>query len=350
MVGVSSQPSEIVPFQTTNSVNMDNNSPFTITGHKLNGQNFIQWSQSVMMFICGKGKDDYQTGAVSKPKEDAAQYRIWKAENNMVMSWLINSMNNEIGENFLLYNTTQEIWEAVKEAYSHVENTSELFEIESVLNDLRQGESQVTQYFNSLNKFWLQLDKCDTIQWKCTEDSAKYKEIVEKKRLYKFLIGLNKNLDGVRGRILGTKPLPSLREAFAEVRREESRLKLMLKPSNSGLEHSALFTRGGSLSNPKQKKGRPWCDHCHKPGHTKDTCWDIHGKPLDWKPAHERKSNGNFTATEETTSASNSSLFSKEQMEWLQHNFGKTQLQGSTVAAGSIAHKGSDFGEDDWQC
>ena len=75
------------------------------------------------------------------------------------MSWLINSMVNEIGENFLLYATAQEIWEAAREAYSHVENTSELFEIESLLDYLKQGESHVTQYFNSLNKYWLQLDK-----------------------------------------------------------------------------------------------------------------------------------------------------------------------------------------------
>ena len=94
-------------------------------------------------------------GAVNKPKEEEAQHWIWKAENNMLMSCLINSMNNEIGDNFLLYDITQEIWEAAREAYSHIENTSELFEIECILDDLRQDESQVAQYFNSLNKFWL---------------------------------------------------------------------------------------------------------------------------------------------------------------------------------------------------
>ena len=52
------------------------------------------------------------------------------------MSWLINSMTNEIGENFLLYETAQKIWEAAREAYSYVENTSELFEIENLLHDL----------------------------------------------------------------------------------------------------------------------------------------------------------------------------------------------------------------------
>lgn len=30
----------------------------SITCHKLNGQNHLQWSQSAMMFICGKGKED----------------------------------------------------------------------------------------------------------------------------------------------------------------------------------------------------------------------------------------------------------------------------------------------------
>lgn len=80
--------------------------------------------------------------------------------------------------------------------------------------------------------------------------------MIEKDIIYQFLLGLNKNLDEVRGRILGTKPLPSIREAFAEVRREESRRKVML-------------ARG------PPKKGRGWCDHCKRPGHTKETWWVL---------------------------------------------------------------------------
>jgi len=90
-----------------------------------------------MMFICRKGKDDYLIGATSKLGEEDPKLRIWKSKNNMVLSWLINSMTTEIGEIFLLYDTTQDIWEAATETYSHVENTSKLFEIESMLDDLR---------------------------------------------------------------------------------------------------------------------------------------------------------------------------------------------------------------------
>lgn len=38
-----------------------------ITGHKLNGNNYLQWSQSVLMFISGKGKDEYLTGEKIAP-------------------------------------------------------------------------------------------------------------------------------------------------------------------------------------------------------------------------------------------------------------------------------------------
>ena len=40
--------------------------------------------------------------------------KLWTIENNMVLSWLVNSMTNEIGENFLLYSMTYEIWDDAK--------------------------------------------------------------------------------------------------------------------------------------------------------------------------------------------------------------------------------------------
>ncbi|RVX00253.1 hypothetical protein CK203_026625 [Vitis vinifera] len=81
-------------------------------------------------------------------------------------------MTNDIGENFLLYGTTKEIWDAAKETYSNNENTSELFEVESVLHDFRQGELTVTQYFNTLNRYWQQLDLFEEHNWSCPGDES----------------------------------------------------------------------------------------------------------------------------------------------------------------------------------
>ena len=46
---------------------------------------------------------------------------------------------------------------------------------------------------------------------------------------------------------------------------------------------SGLHAAGSSGPSPRQSK-RTYCEHCKKLGHTKDTCWALHGKPADWKP------------------------------------------------------------------
>ncbi|KAK2977630.1 hypothetical protein RJ640_020537 [Escallonia rubra] len=148
-----------------------------ITKHKLTGHNYHQWAKSVMMFISGKGKDDYLTGAASPPWKDDPSFRMWKTENNMVMSWLINTMDTEIGQNFLFYDTAYEIWMAAKETYSDNDNTAELFDIKGALHDLRQGEMSVTQYYNTLSRFWQQLDGFESLDWECPADASQYKKV-----------------------------------------------------------------------------------------------------------------------------------------------------------------------------
>ena len=121
------------------------------------------------------------------------------------MSWLISSIENNLGQTFMLYEIEKEIWDVLKQTNSNSENTIELFEIQSSLRDLRQGDMEVTQYFNLHVRFWQKLDLFEEIQWKCLEDNMRNKKIVEKECMFPFLAGLNKILDGVRERVLVTK-------------------------------------------------------------------------------------------------------------------------------------------------
>ncbi|KAK9177621.1 hypothetical protein WN943_026809 [Citrus x changshan-huyou] len=49
-------------------------------------------------------------------------------------------------------------------------------------------------------------------EWKCGDDSKKFKRLQEKERVFEFLDGLNPDLDEVRGRVLSKEPLPAIRE------------------------------------------------------------------------------------------------------------------------------------------
>ncbi|GMP21651.1 hypothetical protein CsSME_00052836 [Camellia sinensis var. sinensis] len=222
-----------------------------------------------------------------------------------------------------------------KETFSDKENTSEIIQLESSLHDLRQDNLTVTEYFNTLTRLWRQLDTF---------------EIVEGKRVFTFLLGLNTNLDEIRGRIMGVKPLPSLREAFSEVRREESRKKLMMGSHQqlNMAESSALKTQFAPIDNrQKNKGGRPWCDHCRKPGHSRETCWKIHGKPADWKPRQplEKEGRGNHVGTNERSPQPEASPFTKEQMEMLQKLLQSQSGSSSNhiIGSGTLAHKGNSL-------
>jgi len=56
--------------------------------------------------------------------------------------------------------------------------------------------------------------------------------MLEKERVFDFLHEHNKDLDEVHGRLLDSKPFPSIHEAFVEIRTKESRKKVMLNNSS----------------------------------------------------------------------------------------------------------------------
>nr|CAN68286.1 hypothetical protein VITISV_017015 [Vitis vinifera] len=129
-------------------------------------------------------------------------------------------------------------------------------------------------------------------EWECMGDSVRFKKKMENERVFEFLAGLNCKLDDVKSRVISRRLLPSIREVFSEVRLEESIRRVMLREYlMTGPEASALVTRGPHVgsggsharSSPRQSK-RAYCEHCKKMGHTKDTCWTLHGKPAYWKP------------------------------------------------------------------
>ena len=114
--------------------------------HKLNGKNFLQWSQSVKLFIQGKGNIGFLTGANKAPKEDDPTFPVWNFENSMVMAWIINSMDSKIGRTNPFLPTTKEIFDSVEETYSDVGNFAQIFEIKTKLRELRQGGLTITHY------------------------------------------------------------------------------------------------------------------------------------------------------------------------------------------------------------
>ena len=114
-----------------------------ITTICLNGDNFIRWSQSVRMYICGQGKIGYVTRDKKAPTVDDPLYATLDAENSMVMTWLVNSMDEDISANYMCYSTAKELWDNVNQMYSDLGYQSQVFELTLKLGEIRQGDDSV---------------------------------------------------------------------------------------------------------------------------------------------------------------------------------------------------------------
>ena len=93
------------------------------------------------------------------------------------------------------------------------------------------------------------------------------------------LIGLRPDLETIRDQILGNPSVPSLDDVFARLLRISSTQTL---PSDSPLDSSVLIShtnlRGGCSGN-RSRGQRPHCTYCTKLGHTRDRCYQLHGRP-----------------------------------------------------------------------
>ena len=76
----------------------------------------------------------------------------------MVTAWLVNSMKLSIGKTYMFLPSAKEVWDAVRETYFDVENSSKIFEIKIRLWQMKQQEREVTDYYIEMKSLWQELD------------------------------------------------------------------------------------------------------------------------------------------------------------------------------------------------
>ena len=91
----------------------------SLTPHVFTGSNFINWSRSVKVALVGRNKLGFINGALKKLAEDSSDFQKWIRNDSVVMSWLMNSMEKSMAEDFIFINTSEELWKEVCERFGH---------------------------------------------------------------------------------------------------------------------------------------------------------------------------------------------------------------------------------------
>jgi stress response protein SCP2 len=80
----------------------------------------------------------------------------------------------------------------------------------------------------------------------CVSDIQKYNTLLQEDQVYVFLDRLDDRLDKIRIDVLQLQPFPTVEQAYAYVRREDTRQSVMLT-TNGGPIASVMAIRGGKL-------------------------------------------------------------------------------------------------------
>ena len=120
----------------------------------------------------------------------------------------------------------------------------------------------------------------------------KLKEIMERERVFQFLVGLNLECDKASRQVIGGEPFSSLDEAFAHVWGEESCKELMVGNFRNPIPENSALAVSKPLSITWNYKGEGkrmvdneivWYAHCHKPRHTREVYWKLHRNLKIWR-------------------------------------------------------------------
>ncbi|KAL6346392.1 hypothetical protein AAG906_033188 [Vitis piasezkii] len=111
--------------------------------------------------------------------------------NDMVISWLLNSIHPDIANSVIYAKTTIEIWADLQERFSQG-NNSRIYQIKRDIVEHRQGQQSISVYYTKLKAFGDELSSYHEVL-SCSCRGLRNLRKMMRKRVMRFLMGLNDN-------------------------------------------------------------------------------------------------------------------------------------------------------------
>lgn len=123
------------------------------------GKGYGGWKRSMLIALTTKNKVGFINGSCPEPEINSNLYTSWTRCNNMVISWLLNSLSKEISESVIISSTAKDLWNELEERFGQSCGTR-LFQLQKELSILNQGSNDIAGYYTKLKHIW---DKLDTL-------------------------------------------------------------------------------------------------------------------------------------------------------------------------------------------
>ena len=167
--------------------------PIKLTGP----ENYGIWSRSMRIALTGKRKIGFITRACSKSLYRDELDEQWETCNAIVLSWLMNSVSEDLLSGIVYATSAYTVWQDLKERFDKV-NRMRIYQLYREINTISQGTDSVSSYYTKLKNLWGEFDALMPSPSCSCPKSKEYADHLYQFRLIQFLRGLNESYEQVR--------------------------------------------------------------------------------------------------------------------------------------------------------
>ncbi|KAK6157858.1 hypothetical protein DH2020_012106 [Rehmannia glutinosa] len=133
------------------------NPGLVLVSQLLTGDNYASWSRAMQIALSVKNKLGFIDGSLQKPAGTNRQLlQSWTRNNNIVISWILNSVSKEICASIIFSDSARSIWLDLQKRFQQ-SNDPRLFQLRRDLMNLKQDNMSIGTYFTKLKTLWEEL-------------------------------------------------------------------------------------------------------------------------------------------------------------------------------------------------
>lgn len=125
----------------------------------------------MMLTLSAKNKFGFVNGTIAKPDVSSLDYVAWERCNNLVISWLLFNLDENIARSVLFLSTVSAIWKDLEEHFGFTSIT-QVYSLEQKLSEISQGSQSISEFYTHIKSVWDNIDEVNPLVYcscgKCT--------------------------------------------------------------------------------------------------------------------------------------------------------------------------------------
>ncbi|KAF5468503.1 hypothetical protein F2P56_012648 [Juglans regia] len=122
----------------------------------------LTWKRAMKMALNAKKKLGFINGSLTKPTDPLTNARLWDCCNNMVLSWLLNSVDKSLVSSLIYHQNARVVWIDLEARFSQ-SNNSKNFKLKRDITTLRQDSMSISNYYTIIISYWDELNMLQSI-------------------------------------------------------------------------------------------------------------------------------------------------------------------------------------------